>query len=79
MSHFDKSYTNGEITVFWKPEICQHSGNCARGLPTVFKPRQHPWITLEEASTAEIIVAVENCPSRALTWKPVEIDPRTSA
>jgi len=30
-----KHYSNGEITVIWKPDICQHSGICARGLPAV--------------------------------------------
>ncbi|HYM21238.1 MAG TPA: (4Fe-4S)-binding protein [Candidatus Kapabacteria bacterium] len=68
MSHFDKSYSNGEITVLWKPEVCIHSGNCARGLPSVFKPRIRPWVQLEHATTGEIITAVEKCPSGALSY-----------
>lgn len=67
MSHFDKSYSNGEIIVHWKPEVCIHSGNCARGLPAVFKPREHPWVQVEHATTAEIIRTVDHCPSGALS------------
>jgi uncharacterized Fe-S cluster protein YjdI len=68
MSHFDKSYSNGEIIVHWKPAVCIHSGNCARGLPPVFKPRERPWIMLEHATTEEIVRTVEHCPSGALAW-----------
>ncbi len=69
MSHFDKSYSNGENTIFWKPELCIHSGNCVRGLPSVFNNHIRPWIQLEYATTAEIIMTVNNCPSGALSYK----------
>ena len=69
MSHFDKSYSNGEITVFWKPELCIHSGNCVRGLPTVFNNQIRPWIQPEHATTEEIIKTVNTCPSGALSYK----------
>ncbi len=69
MSHFDKKYSNGEITVFWKPEICIHSGHCARTLPAVFNPRQTPWVHIDGATTEEIIKTVEGCPSGALSYK----------
>lgn len=71
MSHFDKTYSNGEIIVHWKPELCIHSGNCARGLFAVFKPRERPWVRLENGTTEAIIQTVETCPSGALTWEPV--------
>ncbi len=61
-------YTNGEVTVEWKPEVCQHSGICARGLPTVFDPRRRPWIELQHADTATITAQVDRCPSGALSW-----------
>ena len=34
-----KEYSNGEITILWKPELCTHSANCARGLREVFNPK----------------------------------------
>jgi uncharacterized Fe-S cluster protein YjdI len=45
-----------------------HSGNCARGLPEVFKPRDKPWITLENSITEKIIEQVKKCPSGALSY-----------
>ncbi len=62
-------YTNGEITVVWQPEICIHSGNCAKGLPAVFKPQERPWIKKENASSEEIMKAVDKCPSGALSYR----------
>jgi len=32
-----KHYTNGEITVVWKPEQCMHSGNCLHALPQIIQ------------------------------------------
>lgn len=63
-----KHYTNGEVTVVWQPELCQHSGICARGLPAVFRPRLKPWIDLAPADSATITAQVEKCPSGALSW-----------
>jgi uncharacterized Fe-S cluster protein YjdI len=63
-----KRYTNGEITVVWKPELCSHSGICARGLPLVFNPSRRPWVDTQYATTDEIAQQVDRCPSKALTW-----------
>ena len=62
-----KRYSNGEITVVWKPDLCQHSGICARGLPAVFRPRLKPWIDLAPADSATIEAQVAKCPSGALS------------
>jgi uncharacterized Fe-S cluster protein YjdI len=34
-----KEYDNGEVVITWHLEKCTHSGNCVRGLPSVFKPK----------------------------------------
>jgi uncharacterized Fe-S cluster protein YjdI len=68
MSLLDKKYSNNEITVFWQPEKCIHSGNCARGLHHVFDPRRKPWVIMENGSTEDIIRTVQNCPSGALSF-----------
>lgn len=62
-----KKYSNGEVTVIWKPELCVHSGICARGLPGVFDPKRRPWVDASAASTREIVDQVKRCPSGALT------------
>lgn len=62
-----KEYTNNEVTIVWKPQLCTHSANCARGLPKVFQPKEKPWIKPEAASTQNLIDQVLKCPSGALT------------
>ncbi len=64
-----REYTNGEVTVIWKPATCIHSKICwqqATGLPAVFDPRQKPWIRMQGATTREIVAQVQKCPSGAL-------------
>jgi uncharacterized Fe-S cluster protein YjdI len=63
-----KEYSNKDITVVWKPGLCQHSGNCFKGLLQVFDPRRSPWIIMENGATEEIIKTVNNCPSGALSF-----------
>jgi uncharacterized Fe-S cluster protein YjdI len=63
-----KSYTNDEITVFWRPELCIHSANCLIGLPGVFDSSERPWVNIRGASSKEIIKTVDTCPSRALLY-----------
>lgn len=60
-------YTNGETTIAWKPDICTHSGICAKGLAAVFDPRRRPWIDMNQADTQRIIEQVKKCPSGALS------------
>lgn len=66
-----KEYSNGEVTVIWKPESCIHSTVCwkkATGLPDVFQPGTKPWIKMEGGTTEEIIRQVDKCPSGALSY-----------
>lgn len=62
-----KKYSNGEIIIIWKPELCVHSGICAMGLRSVFDPDRRPWVDASAASTQEIIDQVRKCPSGALS------------
>lgn len=62
-----KEYSNGEVTIVWKPELCSHTGICSRGLPEVFRPDEKPWIKADAATTEAIIEQVKECPSGALT------------
>jgi uncharacterized Fe-S cluster protein YjdI len=61
-------YTNGSITIIWKPDTCIHSGICARGLREVFDPKRKPWIDMSLAETERIIEQVKKCPSGALSF-----------
>ena len=68
MKEITKKYSNGEVTIVWKPNLCIHSGICFRGLGEVFDPRQRPWITPEGSTTEKIVEQVKKCPSGALSY-----------
>lgn len=61
-------YSNGEVTVVWKPKVCIHSTICWKGLLSVFNPKEKPWIKMDGASTTQIIEQVRKCPSGALSY-----------
>jgi len=67
MSESIKHYTNGDLSIVWQPELCQHSTHCFRNLPNVFNPRINPWVKPENADSAELIQVVMGCPSGALS------------
>ncbi|HWV66349.1 (4Fe-4S)-binding protein [Chitinophaga sp.] len=68
MKDITKHYTNGEVTIVWKPDVCIHSEVCFHGLPAVFNPNQKPWINAEAATTEQIVSQVRQCPSGALSF-----------
>lgn len=68
MKDITKKYTNGEVTIVWKPNMCIHSTICFKGLGNVFDPQRRPWITPEAGTTEQIIDQVKKCPSGALSF-----------
>ena len=63
-----KKYTNSEVTIVWKPNLCIHSKICWTELREVFDPFVKPWIKPEGAETEKIIAQVKKCPSGALSY-----------
>jgi uncharacterized Fe-S cluster protein YjdI len=66
-----KKYSNGEITIVWKPGMCTHSTKCWKGkngLISVFNPMEKPWIKPAGADSARIIQQIDQCPSKALSY-----------
>jgi len=50
--------------------LCQHSGECVRGMPAVFDPKARLWINPQQADTPDLAdqlrEVVGRCPSGAL-------------
>jgi len=66
-----KQYSNGTVTVVWKPGLCIHSAICWKGtagLLDVFNPKLKPWINISGASSERIVEQVKRCPSGALSF-----------
>lgn len=66
-----KRYSNGEVTIVWKPASCIHSTICwkaATGLPDVFNPKERPWIKPEGKESTALVEQVKKCPSGALSY-----------
>lgn len=62
-------YSNGELTIIWQPDLCQHSGICVKTLPQVYNPKESPWVKIENATTDELIAQINKCPSGALSYR----------
>jgi uncharacterized Fe-S cluster protein YjdI len=63
-----KEYSNGEVTIVWKPDACIHSAICVKGLGDVFQPKEKPWIKINAAPTEALVKQVKACPSGALGY-----------
>lgn len=63
-----KEYSNGELTIVWKPKTCIHAAECVKALPQVYNPNKKPWITIDNATTEELKNQIMKCPSGALSY-----------
>jgi len=61
-------YDGQQITIYDNRGICQHSGFCTDRLATVFHTGTEPFVTPSGGRMDEIIRAVRDCPSGALSY-----------
>jgi CDGSH-type Zn-finger protein/truncated hemoglobin YjbI len=62
------SYPGQELTIFDNRGICQHSGLCTDRLATVFRAGTEPFVAPSGGRLDEIVRAVRDCPSGALSY-----------
>lgn len=65
-----KLYTGRLADVSFDRDVCQHAGECVRGMPEVFDVRARPWINADVAGDPEavdlLVEVVGRCPTGAL-------------
>jgi CDGSH-type Zn-finger protein/truncated hemoglobin YjbI len=62
------TYPGQEVTIFDNRGLCQHAGFCTDRLATVFRAGQEPFVAPSGGRMDEIIRAVRDCPSGALSF-----------
>jgi CDGSH-type Zn-finger protein/truncated hemoglobin YjbI len=62
------SYAGQQLTIHDNRGICQHSGLCTDRLATVFRTSAEPFVAPSGGRMDEIIRAVRDCPSGALSY-----------
>jgi len=61
------TYPGQQVTIFDNRGICQHSGLCTDRLAAVFRASQEPFVAPSGGRMDEIVRAVRDCPSGALS------------
>jgi CDGSH-type Zn-finger protein/truncated hemoglobin YjbI len=62
------THTGQQVTILDNRGTCQHSGFCTDRLATVFRLREEPFVRPSGGRMDEIIRAVRDCPSGALSY-----------
>jgi CDGSH-type Zn-finger protein/truncated hemoglobin YjbI len=71
------TYVGQQVTILDNRGICQHSGYCSGRLATVFRVGEEPFVAPSGGRMDEIIRAVRDCPSGALSYAIDGIEART--
>ncbi len=61
------TYPGVQVTIFDNRGICQHSGLCTDRAPTAFRTNAEPFVAPSGARLDELVRAVRDCPSGALS------------
>ncbi len=63
-----RDYAGDGIVVHWNAERCIHTGRCIAAQRHVFDPKRRPWVEPSLGTVDQIVVAIERCPTGALTY-----------
>ncbi len=73
------SYPGEQVTIFDNRGICQHSGLCTDRLAVAFRTGQEPFVAPSGARMDELVRAVRDCPSGALSLAFDQVEARDLA
>ncbi len=74
-----RAYEGKDVTIYYNRLLCSHAGECAKRAPSVFDPKQRPWIQPDNGSEDEIREVMQACPSGALRYARTGDDPELLA
>ena len=63
-----ENYEGDGVTIHDNRGICAHAGRCTDGLQSVFKLGQEPWVDPKGATAHQVVSAINQCPSGALSY-----------
>jgi CDGSH-type Zn-finger protein len=63
-----RNFAGKEIIIHDNRRVCSHDESCVRGSPSVFRMDRRPWIDPDGAGPEEIMAAIAQCPSGALSY-----------
>ncbi|MGH3170733.1 MAG: CDGSH iron-sulfur domain-containing protein [Trebonia sp.] len=72
------TYTGQQVTIYDNRGICQHSGYCTDRLATAFRKDKEPFVAPSGGRMDELIRAVRDCPSGALSYGVDRVEARES-
>jgi CDGSH-type Zn-finger protein/truncated hemoglobin YjbI len=72
------TYVGEQVTILDNRGTCQHSGFCTDRLSTVFHAKTEPFVTPSGGRMDEIMRAVRDCPSGALSYATDGVEARDS-
>jgi len=73
------TYPGEQVTIFDNRGICQHSGLCSDRVPTAFRTDKEPFVAPSGGRLDELVRAVRDCPSGALSLAFDSADDRDEA
>ncbi len=61
------TYAGSKSIITYDEKICTHAGECVKGLPQVFNPKNTPWVQPGDVDYEAAEQVIRRCPSGALT------------
>lgn len=58
-----QKYSGEKMAVYYNSEVCQHVGNCVRGIPQFFEVGRKSWILSDNGEPEDVMRVINTCPT----------------